>query len=68
MLTDFKPRHTEIGKISKDDELIRKSANGVFVMYKSNFDFLEKPLPVVEDSHQLRQQVKKQRTAKTQIA
>ena len=44
MLTDFKPRHTEIGKISKDDELIRKSANGVFVMYKSNFDFLEMSL------------------------
>ena len=27
----------------KDDELIRKTANGRFVMYKSNFDFLEKP-------------------------
>lgn len=35
----------EGGRISKDDELIRKSANGVFVMYKSHFDFLEKPLP-----------------------
>jgi hypothetical protein len=35
----------EGGRISKDDELIRKSSNGVFVMYKSHFDFLEKPLP-----------------------
>lgn len=73
VLTDLKPRAhkiqgAEVGKISKDDELIRKSANGVFVMYKSNFDFLEKPMPVVEDSHELRQQVKKQKTAKSQIA
>lgn len=27
----------------KDDELIRKAPNGNFIMFKSNFDFLEKP-------------------------
>ena len=27
----------------KDDELIRKAPNGLFIMHKSNFDFLEKP-------------------------
>lgn len=27
----------------KDDELIRKAPNGRLIMYKSNFDFLEKP-------------------------
>jgi hypothetical protein len=45
---------TELGRTCKDDELIRKSANGRFELYKSNFDFLEKPLPAVEDSHELR--------------
>ena len=27
----------------KEDELIRKTTRGNFVMFKSNFDFLEKP-------------------------
>ena len=29
--------------VLKDDELIRKAPNGLFIMHKSNFDFLEKP-------------------------
>lgn len=73
VLTEMKPvararqQDNEVGRISKDDELIRKSANGVFVMYKSNFDFLEKPLSTIEDSHSLRKEVKKQKTAKSSI-
>lgn len=34
-------------------------------MYKSNFDFLEKPLASIEDSHELRVAAKKQKTAKS---
>ena len=47
---DFKKKgdEEELGRISKDDELIRKSAQGTFVMYKSCFDFIEKPLPSVK--------------------
>jgi hypothetical protein len=56
------------GLIGKEDELIRKSAQGNFIMYKSNFDFLDKPQALVEDSHELRQQAKKQKTAKGMIA
>ena len=73
VLTEVKPvaktrqDNQEVGRISKDDELIRKSANGVFIMYKSNFDFLEKPLGTVEDSSELRKEVKKQKTAKNSI-
>lgn len=58
----------DLGRISKDDELIRKSAQGTFVMYKSCFDFIEKPLPSVEDTYELRQQVKKQKSAKGALA
>jgi hypothetical protein len=36
-------------------------------MYKSNFDFLEKPMSAVEESHQFRKEVKKQKTAKNAI-
>lgn len=32
----------------KEDELIRKRPNGTFVMFKSNFDFLEKPKGYLE--------------------
>lgn len=32
----------------KEDELIRKAPNGNFVMFKSNFDFLEKPQGYLE--------------------
>lgn len=32
----------------KEDELIRKKPNGNFVMFKSNFDFLEKPMGYLE--------------------
>lgn len=32
----------------KEDELIRKRPNGAFVMFKSNFDFLEKPKGYLE--------------------
>jgi len=32
----------------KEDELIRKAPNGNFVMFKSNFDFLEKPTGYLE--------------------
>jgi len=31
----------------KDDELIRKAPNGRLIMFKSNFDFLEKPPNVI---------------------
>lgn len=37
----------------KDDELIRKAPNGRLLMYKSNFDFLEKPesSTILEEEH-----------------
>ena len=52
-MTDFNPKKfkkdsQEQGQISKDDELIRKAKNGNFQMFKSNFDFLEKPEPSCE--------------------
>lgn len=55
VLTDINPRknrkeNQELGQISKDDELIRKAKNGNFQMFKSNFDFLEKPEPNFETS------------------
>ena len=60
-LTDLKPAkrvidhdESEMGMISKDDELIRRTSNGRFILYKSNFDFLEKPKSTFEDSHELR--------------
>lgn len=65
-LTDFKPvqrvtihDESEMGMISKDDELIRRTSNGRFILYKSNFDFLEKPKSTFEDSQELRQKHKK---------
>ena len=36
----FKVEHT---RTAKEDELIRKAPNGRFIMFKSNFDFMEKP-------------------------
>ena len=45
---------SEMGMISTDDELIRRTPNGRFILYKSNFDFLEKPKSTFEDSHELR--------------
>jgi hypothetical protein len=67
MRREPKAQTTELGRSYKDDELIRKTANGRFQMFKSNFDFLEKPLSQVEDSHELRQQVKKRQGAKSQL-
>lgn len=32
----------------KEDELIRRAPNGRFIMFKSNFDFLEKPSGYLE--------------------
>ena len=32
----------------KEDELIRKAPNGRFIMFKSNFDFLDKPQGYIE--------------------
>ena len=46
VLRDFDPKtlQDEDGTVTrKDDELIRKAPNGKMIMYKSNFDFLEKP-------------------------
>lgn len=46
VLRDFDPNtlQDEDGTVTrKDDELIRKAPNGKLIMYKSNFDFLEKP-------------------------
>lgn len=53
-----------MGRISKDDELIRRTTNGRFVLYKSNFDFLEKPKSEVEES--AIKQVKKNKQSITQ--
>ena len=39
----------EEAKISKDDELIRRASNGKLILFKSNFDFLEKPASAVDD-------------------
>ena len=36
----FKVENT---RTAKEDELIRKAPNGRFIMFKSNFDFMEKP-------------------------
>ena len=37
----------------KEDELIRKAPNGRFIMFKSNFDFLEKPQGYLESDEYL---------------
>lgn len=37
----------------KEDELIRKAPNGRFIMFKSNFDFLEKPRGYLESEDYL---------------
>ena len=39
----------------KEDELIRKAPNGRFIMFKSNFDFLEKPSGYLESDEYLNQ-------------
>jgi hypothetical protein len=39
----------------KEDELIRKAPNGRFIMFKSNFDFLEKPKGYLESDEYLNQ-------------
>lgn len=35
--------------MTRDDDLIKKPPNGVFIMQKSNFDFLEKPAGLMSD-------------------
>lgn len=35
--------------MTRDDDLIKKPPNGVFIMEKSNFDFLEKPAGLMSD-------------------
>ena len=51
VLKNFDPsslRQNEDASVTrKDDELIRKAPNGRLIMYKSNFDFLEKPSNVI---------------------
>ena len=81
MLKNFDPsslRQNEDASVTqKDDELIRKAPNGRLIMYKSNFDFLEKPADVIliEESKELPTSVnvfdaakgKKPTSAKAQI-
>ena len=73
VLTDLNPKkfkkdNQEQGQISKDDELIRKAKNGNFQMYKSNFDFLEKPQPSFELTLEEFNKHKKQKSARSQIS
>lgn len=72
VLTDVKPLKykqdgSEQGQISKDDELIRKTKNGKFQMFKSNFDFLEKPEPNFELTLEELNAQKRQKMARSQI-
>lgn len=45
--------------VCKEDELIRKAPNGLFIMQKSNFDFLEKPESCEIEKPKTRVQFKK---------
>ena len=51
----------------KEDELIRKRPNGTFVMFKSNFDFLEKPKGYLESDEFLNAVAPVEESKKAQV-